>query len=128
MTYIYNNYHTSYYADVNADGKINISSYINNIKSLCDIKILQKDVDAIVISNDKEYLRVEKNIKANTVIFIIDRYIRDNAKKLNVDCDLVYTQDEMSKLLKFADEFYQKTNDNQACECITDMCRNTPNC
>lgn len=128
MTYIYNNSYTSYYADVNADGKINISGYINNIKSLCDIKILQKDVDEIVISNDKEYLRVEKNIKANTVIFIIDRYTRDNAKKLNVDCDLVYTQDEMPKLLKFADEYYQKTNNVYECEHVTDMCSNTPNC
>lgn len=128
MTYIYNNSYTSYYADVNADGKINISGYINNIKSLCDIKILQKDVDEIVISNDKEYLRVEKNIKANTVIFIIDRYTRNNAKKLNVDCDLVYTQDEMPKLLKFADEYYQKTNDVQVCERVSDMCNDAPNC
>lgn len=113
---------------INDDGKVDISNYNNRFNSLFDIEILQKDVDEIFMADDEEHLRIEKNIKANTIIFITDRYTRNNAKKLNIDYDLVYTQDEMPKLLKFVNEYYQKVHSKQSCECGSDMCNDVPNC
>lgn len=108
MTYIYTGRYNTYFADVDADGKINVDTLKDEIGVYCAVKLLPVDVDEILISRNGVQNRIEKSIKAGTIIFIIDEYTYNNARELNIDVKLVYTQDETAELLKFKQEYRNK--------------------
>lgn len=115
MTYIYTGRFSTYFADVDANGKVNIDTLKDDIVGSFSVKILPVDVDEIIISRSGVQNRIEKSIKAGTIIFIIDEYTYNNARKLNVDVKLVYTQDETAELLKFREEYRNKTEAKSVC-------------
>lgn len=124
MTYIYTGRYNTYFADVDADGKVNIDTLKDDIVGSFSVKILPVDVDEIIISRSGVQNRIEKSIKAGTIIFIIDEYTYNNARKLNVDVKLVYTQDETAELMKFKQEYLNKRKEDAdaciscgACDC-----------
>lgn len=125
MTYIYTSRYNTYFADIDANGKVNIDTLKDDIDGTYSIKILPVDVDEIVISRRGVQNRIEKSIKAGTIIFIVDEYTYDNARKLNIDVKLVYTQDEMGELLKFRQEYCNKIKDKVECE-VCDACADSP--
>ena len=125
MTYIYTGRYNTYFAEVDANGKVNIDTLKDEIVGSCSVKILPVDVDEIVISRSGVQHRIEKNIKAGTIIFIVDEYTYNNARKLNIDVKLVYTQDETAELLKFREEYCNKIN-NQPVGEMCDNCACTP--
>ena len=108
MTYIYTGRYNTYFADVDADGKVNVDTLKDEIGVACAVKLLPVDVDEILISRNGVQNRIEKSIKAGTIIFIIDEYTYNNARELNIDVKLVYTQDETAELLKFKQEYRNK--------------------
>ena len=119
MTYIYKDRYNTYFADVDANGKVNIDTLNDEISSSFSVKILPVDVDEIIISRNGVQNRIEKSLKAGTIIFIVDQYTYNNAKKLNIDVKLVYTQDETAELLKFKQEYRNKIENKligEACE------------
>ena len=125
MTYIYTGRYNTYFADVDANGKVNIDTLKDDIVNSCSVKILPIDVDEIIISRSGVQNRIEKSIKAGTVIFILDEYTYNNARKLNIDVKLVYTQDEAAELLKFREEYRNKIEAKHICEAY-DECACTP--
>lgn len=125
MTYIYTGRYNTYFADVDANGKVNIDTLNDEIAGSFSVKILPVDVDEILISRNGVQNRIEKSLKAGTIIFIVDRYTYDNAKKLNIDVKLVYTQDEITDLLKFREEYRNKINNQPVCKAC-DECACTP--
>ena len=116
MTYIYPDRYNTYFADVDANGKVNINTLTDDIVRLCSVKILPVNVDEIIIFRNGVQNRIEKSIKAGTIIFIIDEYTYHNARKLNIDVKLVYTQDETAELLKFRQEYRNKIEAKRVCE------------
>ena len=126
MTYIYTSRYNTYFANVDADGKVNIDTLEDGAGGICSVKILPVDVDEILFtSRESVQNRIEKSIKAGTVIFIIDEYVYNNARKLNIDVKLVYTQDETAELLKFREEYRNKMKSKPVCE-PCDECACTP--
>lgn len=125
MTYIYTGRYNTYFADVDADGKVNIDTLKDEIVNSFSVKILPVDVDEILISRSGAQHRIEKSIKAGTIIFIVDEYTYNTAKSLNVDVKLVYTQDETAELLKFREEYRNKIEAKRVCE-PCDECACTP--
>lgn len=125
MTYIYTGRYSTYFADVDADGKVNIDTLKDEIDGTYSVKILPVDVDEIIISRSGVQNRIEKSIKAGTIIFIVDQYTYDNARKLNIDVKLVYTQDETAELLKFREEYRNKIENKPIGEAC-DGCACTP--
>lgn len=125
MTYIYTGRYNTYFADVDANGKVNVDTLKDDIVGSCSVKILPVDVDEIIISRSGVQNRIEKSLKAGTIIFILDEYIYDNAKKLNIDVKLVYTQDETAELLKFKQEYRNKI-DNKPIGEACDECACSP--
>lgn len=125
MTYIYTGGYNTYFADVDANGKVNIDTLKDETVGSFSVKILPVDVDEIIISRSGVQHRIEKSIKAGTVIFIVDQYTYDNARKLNIDVKLVYTQDETAELLKFREEYRNKINNEPVCgDCDKCACTN----
>lgn len=116
MTYIYTSRYNTYFANVDADGKVNIDTLEDGTGSICSVKILPVDVDEILlISRNGVQNRIEKSLKAGTIIFIIDEYVYNNARKLNIDVKSVYTQDETVELLKFRQEYRNKIEAKSVC-------------
>lgn len=116
MTYIYTGRYNTYFADVDANGKVNIDTLKDEIVGSFSVKILPVDVDEIIISRSGVQHRIEKSIKAGTIIFIVDEYTYDNARRLNIDVKLVYTQDETAEMLKFREEYLNKIKAKPVCE------------